>query len=209
MPTEIIPGLWQALTYAAKTYLTNFKNSIVSTFRRRQKALIKTFVEAYRMPKEDIHSLQCGINGWKCRTPPPDHALDFVHHQRGLLFNPAEGPPPAAGITDSWLLSHLEQVVKYFWSIQRRLSQEDKAKKFSLAPVHEIRRHFVTIDTRCLWYMLRNAALFEGSEQTFRTLAEEHWASCFNWRGLCPNGEFANMVQTDGVSICFHFLPSD
>ena len=60
-------GDTQAYVYASKQYMTNFKNSLIFTFKNRQKAyLIKWCSVNNITEKGAYHSIQCAINGGGC-----------------------------------------------------------------------------------------------------------------------------------------------
>lgn len=46
--------------------------------------------------------------------------------------------------------------------------------------------------------------LIDCSRSTFMDLKDDHFRSIFRLNGLCK-GEFSHMIETDGVSACFHF----
>lgn len=85
------------------------------------------------------------------------------------------------------------------------MEQFEDARKFTLAPISSIKRHFITIDTTVLFEMMKNVELIDMKKNDFMALRREQWGSVFNISGLCKKGTFSDMVETDGVSACFHF----
>ena len=125
----------------------------------------------------------------------------FVQHQRRLL-----------GIQDAntkviteWIRRHPEQVLRYYWHILGDMEQLEDVKKFALAPVAQITSHFLTIDARVLYFIMKNGGLFSGNLREFEELGDERFARCFAYSELRKGGTFSHMLQTDGMSVCFHF----
>lgn len=191
-------GDTQTLVYASKNYMTVFKNFLMYTFDNRQKSYLRKWISEQGLDKETIHPIRCAINGWICRTEVPEKARFFVDEQKKILC------PPDEGITHTWLGTHMEVVVRYFWRILTYLEQFDDTKRFSIAPISRIKNHFITIDTTVLYEMMKNTKLFEGKKEDFVSLRDDHFNSIFNLSGLC-SGTFCHMVETDGVSISVHF----
>jgi len=192
-------GDTQAYVYSSKQYMTNFKNSLIFTFKNRQKAyLIKWCSVNNITDKGAYHSIQCAINGWGCRTKVPEVAEDFIEEQRKMLKDPD-------GITFTWIGTNMERVVKYFYHILKFMEKYDNTRKFNLAPISSIKSHFLTIDTTVLYNLMKNVKLIDMKKSDFMALRREQWESIFNINGLCKKGTFSDMVETDGVSACFHF----
>lgn len=194
-------GDTQAYVYASKHYMTNFKNSLVYTFEGRQKAFIRHWCSQNNLTKEDSYAIRCAINQWGCRSEVPESAKSFVEEQRALLGT----TDLKEGITHSWLGIHMETIVRYFYSILQYNEQFEDMRRFTLAPVSRIKRHFVTIDSTVLYEMMKNLKLIECNITTFLELKSEQFESIFHIQGLCRKGEFSHMIETDGVSACFHF----
>lgn len=192
-------GDTQAYVYASKQYMTNFKNSLIFTFKNRQKAyLIKWCSVNNITEKGAYHSIQCAINGWGCRTKVPEEAGDFVEKQRKMLKDPD-------GITFTWIGINMELVVKYFYHILMFMEKYEDTRKFNLAPISSIKSHFLTIDTTVLYNLMKNVKLIDMKKTDFMALRGEHWESIFNINGLCNKGTFSDIIETDGISACFHF----
>nr|QBK85705.1 MAG: putative transposase DNA-binding domain protein [Marseillevirus LCMAC101] len=190
----------QTYVYASKKYMTNFKNSLIYTFKNRQKGYIRKWCSVNDITEKGAcHSIQCAINGWECRSEVPEKAKKFVKKQRKKLEDPD-------GITFTWIGTRMELVVKYFYYILRFMRKYDDVRKFTLAPISSIKRHFLTIDTTVLYEMMKNTNLIcDIKIKTFLESRREYWESIFNINGLCKKGEFSDMIETDGVSVCFHF----
>jgi len=189
----------QAYVYASKQYMTNFKNSLVYAFEGRQKAFIRHWCEQNKLTKEECYAIRCAINQWGCRTEVPESAKLFVEQQRKLLGTTEEG------ITHTWLGANMTNIVHYFYSILKYNEQFEETRRFTLAPVSRIKRHFLTIDTTVLFEMMKNLKLLDCDKSTFLEMKSDQFESVFRIQGLCRKGEFSHMIETDGVSACFHF----
>ena len=141
------------------------------------------------------------INGCKCNKTTNDKARPFVQYQQSLLGILIANTK----VTTEWLRRHTEQVLRYYWHMLRDMEQLDEAKKFTLAPASQIKSHILTIDTRALHFMMKNCGLFSGNLGKFEESRDEHFARCFEYSELRKGGTFSHMLQTDGVSVCFHF----
>src|SRR3990167_1951064 len=179
--------------------MTNFKNSLKFTFKNRQKAYIKKWCIVNNINnKGNVHSIQCAINGWGCKSEVPEKAHKFIQTERKMLKNPE-------GMTFTWIGTNIPLVTKYFFHILKFMEQFEDTRKFTLAPISSIKRHFMTIDTTVLFEMRKNVELIDMKKKDFMDLRREQWDSVFNINGLCTKGTFTDMVETDSVSICFHF----
>lgn len=194
-------GDTQAYVYASKHYMTNFKNSLVYAFDGRQKAFVRHWCEQKNLTKEDVYTIRCAINRWGCKGTVPEIAKAFVEEQQKLLgtTNLKEG------ITHSWLGTNMTTIVHYFYHILQYNEGFEDTRKFTLAPISRIKRHFLTIDTTVLYEMMKNQKLIDCSKDTFAEMKEEQFGSVFRLKGLCRKGEFSNLVETDGVSLCVHY----
>jgi hypothetical protein len=193
-------GDTQTYVCIAKAYAVAFLNSLQFCFEKRQKLYIVEWLKKKNLDKNLWHSIRCAVNNWKCKSPPPTEAEEFINSQRSLLN------PPSEGISIKWIKNNPCSVVKYFFNILQFLDEIPEAKKFSLAPLHRITRHFLTIDTEILYYLMKEAKLLDDSisKQAFRKEREFYYQKIFKYQSL-SRGEFTYTVQTDGVSICFHF----
>lgn len=198
---EKCKGDIQAYVYASKRYMTNFKNSLVYAFEGRQKAFIRHWCEQNKLTKEDSYAIRCAINQWGCRAEVPAAAKLFVAEQRKLLGT----TELKASITHTWLGANMTNVVHYFYDILKYNERFEDTRRFTLAPVSRIKRHFLTIDTTILFEMMKNLELVECDKSTFLEMKSDQFESVFRIKGLCRKGEFSHMVETDGVSACFHF----
>ena len=191
-------GNTQAIVYASKKYMTNFKNSLVYPFDRRQKFYISRWCEKYGIDESQAYPIRCAINGWNCKTEVVFDAINFVEEERDLL-----GIENKAEMSFEWLKSHPNNVLKYYFHILS--CNEEDAKRFHLAPISRIKNHFMTIDTKILYNLMKNCGLYTGDEKEFRTSKEEKFESCFEYKKLCRKKHFSYLLETDGTAVCLHF----
>ena len=148
--------------------MTNFKNSLVFPFDRRQKAYVIRWCGNNNIDESQAYPIRCAINGWKCKTEVVLDAINFVEEERYLL-----GIENKAELSYEWLKTHPTDVLKYYFHILSCNEKEEDARKFTLAPVSRIKNHFMTIDTKILYHLTRNCGLFSGTEKEFRSLKEK------------------------------------
>ena len=187
-----LTGDTNPIVYAARTMHTNFVNACVVPFDGRQNAHVKRWTAAHGLGgKKAAWSIQCAINGWSCRTPLPAEpgVAAFVQAERAAL-----GIEPGVACTAVWRKKHLLDVVRYYHHILSAIPADDgRARRFTLAPVADIKRHFLTMDTRWL------RVITGDHTSTKRDL----WAKCFDLSGLRGGDwEGGTTVQSDGVSLC-------
>ena len=190
----------RTITWIAKNYSTVFNNSLEFNFESRQKRYIRHWLEQNNLNKDWIHSIRCAVNGWKCRTEPPLEAQEFISSQRQLLL------PPEDGISEEWLKGNRNTILRYFWVILKYLETIDTAKKFSLAPIHTISSHFLMIDTTVLYYMSRDAGIIPENlkYEEFNSQKQVYFRKIFKFKES-KKYIFTEKIQTDGVSVCFHY----
>lgn len=191
-------GDTQAYCYAGRQYATNFKNSCFMNFIPRQKTYLRKYFEQNNIPTEYFKPIHYAINGWECKETFPEEYQEWIQSQRNILGQPEN-------ITEKWILQNIENVVHYFYFILQYLDQFDDVRKFTLAPVSRIKSHFLTIDSTVLFEMMKNVDLIKCSKPIFIDMKKEQWESVFNLSSVRHKGEFAYMVQTDGVSVCIHY----
>jgi hypothetical protein len=199
--TPKMTGDTQMFCYTAKNYSVMFQNSLKFCFEKRQKLHICKWLKENNLEPQLWHSVRCAINNWKCKTEPPKEALEFIQDQRMILN------PPEEGINLKWIEKNPNRIVVYFWKILRYLEQFSDTKRFTLAPIHRISSHFLTIDTKILYYLMKEAKFFDSkkiNESEFRKDKEIYFDIVFDFKRL-TKGQFTYNVQTDGVSVCFHF----
>ena len=196
------PGDSNVYGKAAKTYMTNLKNSLTVVFQRRQKKFVRLVCEHHEQDITYCYPLICAINGWKCTQQMPDGFQDFVSKQRRKL-----GLNEGEILDKAWLNKHLENILRYYHYILKCLHGRKDIKKFTLAPLSKIKCHFITIDTRVLWEILKNLGQIPGINwEKFQEQRDTYWKNTFNFKKFPKKKQFSYTIQTDGVSVCAHFL---
>ena len=191
--------------YAAKTYKTNFLNSLVFAFQGRQKRYIKAILNYNNQDEQQWYSIAAGINNWSSPNNLSEEFKQFIKDEQKILGN--NGP-----VTRKWLKEHPENVVKYYYNILYVTEPLAQVKKFTLAPVCKIKSHFLSIDTKSLQGILYQTKQIEKmTEKEFTANRDLYWNMTFeykknNKKKKLSNKEFSYMIQTDGVSACVHFL---
>ena len=189
----------QVYAYSAKQYSTNFKNALVSNFNHRQRSYIMQWCTEHKIDKIYVYSIQCKINGWDVSSTLTEEMIQFANGQRDILQLDIDP------VSITWLKGHYENIVRYYFTILKYMEQFEYAKRFTLAPICDIKCHHLTIDTRILRAMMSQLVKCSNAKQ-FEIDRDIHFASAFTWKGLMSNKyTFSHLIQTDGVSVCFHF----
>jgi len=208
---ETCPGFPYAIISSAKTYQTNFLNSLFMCFKARQKAYVIEWCKAQKLdPKLCAFPLVCAVNNWVTRSEVLSGMKDadvevyrkckcFVRQQQTLLG------VGEAQITEAWLKAHSEELVRYYYQILQFLEGIEDTRRFKLAPMSHIKCHYVTVDDRVLYSLMSAKALVKCTFSEFASMREEHFGSVFNLQGLSKKGFFTCRVETDGVSASTHF----
>lgn len=210
-------GDCQAITILAKRYMTNFKNACIYPFFDRQKSFVYLWCELNKVkcePSDVLFAINGWINGKKDiqeieATFSPKVKL-FIAYQRNLLGSPDK-------LCEASLKRKLHNVIRYYYDIISYMTTVG-GKRFSIAPVCTIKAHFLTIDNTVLCELLKNVILrsrkrgwhdqiprFIIDAVESNKMSDMVWKSVFNYEGLRRRREFGNQVETDGVSVCFHF----
>jgi len=204
-------GDCQAIKIASSLYKTNFKNTIHVPFLIRQEKYIKVWVRVneLELEKRILRKIQAQINGWIPLEPIAPEIDTFVLDERRLLGEPNN-------VDTTWLQKNINVVLHYYYHILEYYTLKEQGNKFRLAPLCQIKRHFLTIDTVILRSILMNVRkVAEEKMVEFpdwmtiqiekKEMTDDVWKSVFNYEGLKRRMRFSHMVNTDGVKVCFHF----
>jgi hypothetical protein len=191
----------QFISYAARKYKTNFHNSLFMTLEGRQKLRVRQWCELNRVDKQSINTICRAINGLECRTAPPEAATGLIAEHRQIL-----GLQAGERVNKAWIQQHMSSVVLYFHHILKMLEDTD-SKRFTLAPISQIGRQFISIDAISLCSILNGlppeAALPRVHYTDDKTAL---FATAFQWQHLSSSKfKFNFHIETDGVAACFHF----
>ena len=204
-------GDCQAIKMASSLYKTNFKNTLHVPFEVRQEKYIKVWSQVNRLElgKPILRKIQFQINGWipfQSLTPLID---TFILEERRLLGNPSY-------VNTDWLKRNPNVVIHYYYHILEYYTEKEQGNKFRMAPLCQIKRHFLSIDDVVLRNILINVRtktkekgiLFPewiSTQIDDNQMNDDVWKSVFNYTGLRRRRQFSHMINTDGVKICFHF----
>lgn len=197
---EKIKSDYHVIHYAACKYMINFHNYLINTFEQKQRKWIKEFGKRNNLNNEEMTLIRYRINNWKTTkdTELNDICNDFISNQKSILnINKEE-------INKSWLKKNIHNLCKYNYKCLNQF-EEWNLKLFTLAPVSSIGKHFISIDNGILYYLAKNSGIINDNIlQTFMDNKDERWSQIFNINK--SKGKFSNFVDTDGTSICFHYL---
>lgn len=193
-----INGDTEAIQYLATKMKTNFLNHIKEPFFGRQFAMLSSYLGDKALAKK----VQDMINNvkpwdWNLIKDLPKPAQEVLYNHK-LFFQTNEH------ITKLWLNKHLHYAVYYTYSIQQNLAELGKAN-FSIAPIVNIKSHFITIDNKVLCYIMKNAGIFAGDYETFKDNLDDYWRQCFKIEKYGLKKHFGNIIETDGISLITKF----
>ena len=200
---EKTSGLIQYFAYAAKKYRTNFFNSLFMNFNKRQWYFIKQYCISRKWNwKKYSRSIIRAINNLPdINGELPIDSMDFIDNQKLHLGNTVDL------IDKIWLKSNTIPVLTYFFNTLNDLEKMLDTKRFSIAPLSHIKRHFITIDTRNLYNLLKKSGCIgKIKKNDFNLMKDDQWASVFKTNTLSSNKYmFSYIIETNGVSASVHF----
>lgn len=208
-------GDCQAIVIACNKYETNFKNTIHVPFFIRQKSYIKTWLQVKDITDVKAWDIQKKINGWSSLDDEfPLIVREFILEERRLLGDPIN-------LCDDWLKKRtsIQPVISYYYHILKFFHVEGVGKKFRLAPLCQVKCHFLSVDNTVLREILinvRKEAQKQGMEfpEDISDAIDQKdmndcvWKAVFNYDGLRRRRRFSHHVDTNGVKVCFHFQTS-
>lgn len=195
----------QAFSMIAKAYRVNFLNSLVFPFWGRMRRYVEYYIlNVFKLPKRLVKSTTSYITGTST-TPVnlPDNVLVFADNERELLGFPVK-------IDEAWLKLNPLVVLNYYYHILSDAENYPDMRKFTIAPICKIKSHFISIDTKVFYGIVKNS--FNIPETNFKAFEEskkEYWNEVFNLGRLKQNQLFTGTIQTDGVSVCIHYCEAD
>jgi len=82
-------------------------------------------------------------------------------------------------------------------------------KRFNLVPMCNIKSHFVTVDSRILYGIMKEISpeFNVSSEEFSGENRETYWKSLFDFKRLKVSKQkvFTGLIETDGVALCVHY----
>ena len=100
-----------------------------------------------------IHYIQYEINNWTCRVKPEFNTLKIVQN---LINSHKKMLGDKLPIGAKWLKSNPIIIIKYYYHILSYLERFDDVKIFTLAPIFDVKNHFITIDNKVLYHIMNN-----------------------------------------------------
>ena len=193
-------GDGQLYSSAAKSMMTNFKNSLVFAFEARQKRYVKLWCSQDPDARGTPWPIIKAINKWGTPEALTIEGEQFVGRERASM-----GLTLQSSVTTTWLSGNVRTVLETYRRWLSYLEDHD-AKLFCLTPIWTIRSHFIKFDTDALFGLMNAEGLYGGNLEAFKKDATTQFQSVFKLRGLaCTDWHFSNMVETDGVAMCAHF----
>jgi hypothetical protein len=203
-------GDCQAIVIACKRYETNFKNTLHVPFFTRQKSYIRTWLEHKGVSGVKTWEVQKRINRWgKWDQDKDDHfprvLKDFILEEQKLLHIDLDG---------SWLKKNPDKVLSYYYRMLCFYHKSEQGKKFRLAPLCQIKCHFLTIDNIVLREILSNVRskvdkdkfpIWVSEAVDRKDMNDDVWKSVFDYEGLRRKRRFGHQVDTNSEKVCFHF----
>jgi hypothetical protein len=194
----------------AKTYCTNLKNSLKMNLSPRMKQFTKRFGKLNDLSKVEVSGLFFQINGWQlpcglgCLYPSRECVVNVVKEHRRVL-----GLTEGQSISTSWLkeTSNVDNIIRYYVSLSR-FNECNGLPTFNIVPICRMGSHFISIDTHTLYGVMKELKLISVklSREAFVEMGDEHWRSFFKVDKLQGNNLFTRTIQTDGTSVCTHFV---
>ena len=205
-------GHSNSVVTAAKKYIVNYRNYLVTNFKQFQERFVNVWGEFHNIPENERYFLRYLINGWpippRSTTPAwiseqPNHVVNMVKYHRQIL------KLQDVMLGKKWLKNNYETIIVYYFLLSKYFEKKSK-KQLLLAPVTNMKAVFLHLDTDCFYGILKQLEMTHGNLKTFKQLQYEQWASVFDIRkNLTRNQrniyEFTGTVETDGVSLCIHY----
>ena len=191
---EDMKGYSSALNSAARSMKTNANNYLFMTFDQR---IIRLFRKSGKSVKNAIARR---IRSFECRK-----CFVFQEHEQRFIDTCKEILD--AGdicITDAWILKNPYKVLKLFrYMIQQ--CEKNEIKSFTILPIFNLKRHFITIDAEFLRQIMIKMDLIKPScdSSTFQVLKEDHFRSVFKLRNTWNIG---SELKTDGIALCVNVI---
>ena len=199
----------QALTYATNQYATNFKTYMKFTVNTRQIKHILRYGVTQVVCSQTTRTKRRKISGWqfepKTKILQKQTVLDFINEQRIILGIHDTNDIPLAkgkktdGRYSQWIDDHMVNLVRYQQYMLSFLEHsEGRHKGYSLAPINNIRRQFVSIDINVLYYMMRDGMIIQESWDIFKGMQQDQFLSVFRIEKYNKPGKQVSSFQTDG-----------
>ena len=199
------------LNYAVNLYYTNFDNGLWMHFEDKLRDYIKNWITLNQVDRHLVNPIFNRILGRPdvSTLDVPVIAVRFIQAERAILGNPDNFVPEGAST---------ELLLRYTYRILEFKRQHNLSKGFTLAPLHQIKRHHINICTTVLYYILKEVFDRLGEEtpmwvqevvllprdQAIHIYRDLMWSRVLDTTGL-SHETFMYRIVTDGVQASFMF----
>jgi hypothetical protein len=202
------PGDTNSFTQMAALYAINYKNYLHVNFKKVQEKFVNIWGELHHIPIKERSILRLLINNWNTLENLPEWTRDLKvlkmieFHQK--ILNTV-GKPYYPENEFSSLVAYFGFLSKYF--------KKKKDKFLTVAPISQIKAHFLKIDSDVLKGIFTELGYIEKkcSNSNFREFIKEHYCSVLDIEKNLTKEQkslkyvFTGTVETDGTSLCIHF----
>ena len=190
---------------------TKMSTNLVNHWVKNVGVMLKRVCYAACCDVEQAISAQHAIYGWQsgtCTSDPDEITSAWISEARYVL-----GLTEGECLDSRWLDNpvNLPVMLRFIVFANRKLEAMNRCssgahfKLCSLAPIHSVRCHFITIDTSSLHGIMSELGLVKCNDSVFAALAEEHWDSMLCISRLQGKGAtFTGTIDTDGTAVCVH-----
>lgn len=128
---------------------------------------------------------------------------------------------PKDRVSQGWLRTDacLPRILRYYVFLNRQIERRTATlppeerpgilkRLFDVVPICKIKTHFITIDTSALYGLVADLGyVMPSNYAAFEAMRDDHWRSVFKTSRLeGKNAKFTNTIETDGTSVCIHFV---
>lgn len=193
-------------TYGVNKYVTNLKNALKMNLEKQVRKYLKSLENLILIDTTERIFCLYSIMGWKkmpvdcCLEEPRDEVLDIIKQQRRIL-----GLGEGASITPLWYKQqeNLLSIIRHRVFLNRLPNSQ--YKHFNIIPISKMRLNFITIDNDVFIGILKEIGQLKRDTNDFEI--KELWRAFFKvHKHETDAKKFSSIVDTDGVSICIHFL---
>ena len=199
-----------SFTQLVSLYSTNYKNYLHINFKKIQEKFVYTWGFKNGVPEKEVYILRLLINNWPLPEKKPDwitniRVVKMVQFHKQVLKIDQEPFYPKKHF--STLIVYFSYLSKYF--------KKTLNKSLTVAPISQIRSHYVKIDSDTLRGIFKELGYHAPDKNSFRSLITEHYSTVLNIRKNLTNEqksgkyEFTGTIETDGTGLCIHFRRKD
>jgi len=155
---------------------------------------------AHNLRDKPFHVVKA-IDSWAVREALSPFAEGLVTLERREL-----GLVGDAAIDTAFLTSNVASVLATYRRWLTYLEARE-AKGFSISPIWSVRSHFINLDFRATYALLKAEGHFAGNEAACRAEPMPAIEAAFNLGKLTARSDlvFSGLLETDGVALCVHF----